>query len=217
MTIKNILFDLDGTLTDSKEGIIKSIQYALEKVNQPTPSTHELHWCIGPPLIRSFDKLLGTKNFKLGEKAIKFYRERYNRIGKFENQVFYNIPETLYILQKRGFFLFVATSKPYFFAKQIMDHFELESYFEKIYGSELDGSLCDKTDLINHIIQKESLTRSQTIMIGDRKHDVIGAKNNNIRSISVTYGYGSLDELNNAKADFIVNTHSELPKILKTI
>ncbi len=217
MAIRNILFDLDGTLTDSKKGIIKSIQYALKKLNRSVPSGNELNWCLGPPLIQSFRQLLETDNFELAQEALALYRERYNRVGKFENQIYDDIPKTLNILKENGFSLFVATSKPYFFTEQIMNHFELASYFEMIYGSELNGDLCDKTDLINHVIQNESLDRQQTAMVGDRKHDILGAVNNHIKSIGVTYGYGSEDELRKAGADFLVSRHLDLPELLKDI
>ncbi len=149
----NLLFDLDGTLTNPFQGITKCISYALEKMGNPSPPREELIWCIGPPLKYSFAKLLRTDNKDLVEKALAFYRERFGTVGLFENEVYEGIPEALETLQAKGHRLYLATSKPRVYAERIMDHFGLTRYFNHIYGAELDGTRNDKTSLISYILQ----------------------------------------------------------------
>ena len=139
-----------------------------------------------------------------------FYRERYSSIGLYESEVYRGIPEVLEILQQKGHALYVATSKPTVFAEQIVDHFNLKRYFKCIYGSELDGSLCDKTSLISHIVYAESISASETIMIGDRKYDIIGAKHNGINGFAVLWGYGTKEELEASGAHTFIKYPREL-------
>lgn len=206
----NLLFDLDGTLTDSFEGITKSISYALERMGIPPPPREHLGWCIGPPLRRSFMKLLGKADDKLAEKALSFYRERFRTVGLFENRVYDGIPEALEALNIHGHTLFVATSKPAIFANRVVDHFSLRRYFKAIYGSELDGRRQDKTRLISHILERESIARPETLMIGDRAQDMIGAKANGLQAIAILWGYGTKDELNASGARSFIATPQEL-------
>ncbi len=203
MPVTHILFDLDGTLTDPKSGITRSIQYALQRLHAPVPAIEELTWCIGPPLLESFPILLNTDDPVVAKQALTLYRERFSTLGKFENDVYPDIPELLERLHDQGFHLFVATSKPRVFAVDIVEHFDLTTYFTGIYGSELDGQFCEKTMLLPHILRHESLDPLNTIMVGDRKHDILGAKSCNLRSIGVLYGYGSREELHEAGADFL--------------
>lgn len=212
-TPTTILFDLDGTLTDPKEGILRSIGYALTTLGRPVPEESDLLWCIGPPLMESFRQLLDTTSEQLVSEALRLYRDRYNRSGKFENSVYPGIPETLDALKQTGAALYIATAKPTVFADQIAAHFELARYFTKIYGSELSGERSNKKELIAHIIQSENLDPTGTIMVGDRYHDMIGAKHNGITAIGVTYGYGSFVELDQAGADVIVNRPEELQSV----
>ncbi len=214
MEIKNILFDLDGTLTDPKLGITRSIQDALEKLGRSVPPVDELVWCIGPPLLESFPVLLKENDPSLAKKALSLYRERFGRIGKFENEVYPDIPDVLAQLCGQGFKLFVATTKPYIFARDILEHFDLSIYFTGIYGSELNGQLCDKRELLPHILKQEALDYKTSVMIGDRKHDILGAKSCRLRSIGVTYGYGTPQELLAAGADFLAESPLELPDFL---
>ncbi len=193
--IMNLLFDLDGTLTDPFPGITKCISYALNKLGRQSPPRESLRWCIGPPLKDSFTKLLASDDNKLVEKAIGLYRERFSAVGLFENQVYEGIPEALEALLENGHTLYVATSKPVVYAVRIIDHFGLHRYFKVVYGSELDGTRGDKTSLIAHILQNESISSSATIMIGDREHDMIGAKANRISGYGILWGYGSQKEL----------------------
>ncbi len=209
-----ILFDLDGTLTDPVEGITRSIQYALEKLGKPTPDSEDLHWCIGPPLVESLKRLLADTGSGQVQEALLIYRERFSKIGKFENKVYDGIPEVLSLLNEKGFSLFVATTKPRVYAIDIIKHFDLAPYFNRVYGSELNGDLVDKTELINHIISNEGIDKNRVVMIGDRSHDIIGAKNNGLTSIGVTYGYGTREELLDSGADRLATSPSDILKIL---
>ena len=206
----NLLFDLDGTLTDPFTGITKCIGYALDMLDRESPPTESLHWCIGPPLKDSFAKLLASDDDVLTERAIAFYRERFGTVGLFENEVYDGIPEMLEALQKSGHTLYVATSKPVVYAERIIDHFGLHRYFKGIFGSELDGTRSDKKSLISYILQRELMAPSETSMIGDREHDIIGAKENGIFGFGVLWGYGTKDELENSGANAFFKTPREL-------
>jgi phosphoglycolate phosphatase len=211
----NLLFDLDGTLTNPFQGITTCIAYALERMGSTSPPKAELGWCIGPPLRSSFAKLLATDDVTLVERALGFYRERFGTVGLFENKVYEGIPEALEGLRAMGHRLYLATSKPRLYARQIMDHFELSPYFTRIYGAELDGTRNDKTGLISHILEIESIAVSETVMIGDRKYDMIGAGENGVCGLGVLWGYGTRDELESSGASaFIENPHN-LPATFK--
>ncbi len=203
-----IFFDLDGTLTDPKLGIARSIQYALGKLDRAIPPEHELTWCIGPPLRASLKKLLG--NDDLADKALSLYRERFADIGIFENEIYLGIEDTLSVLSASGRRLFVATSKPSVYAERIIDYFKLKVYFERVFGSELDGRRSDKTDLLGYALQTTRVSPSQAIMIGDRSHDMIGARNNGMIAVGVLYGYGTEEELLDAGAHHICATPQRL-------
>jgi phosphoglycolate phosphatase len=212
-----ILFDLDGTLSDPKVGITRSIQYALAGLNRPVPTDDDLTWCIGPPLRQSFATLLQTSDLALLTRAIDLYRDRFARVGLFENTLYPEIPDLLQKLRGAGYKCFVATSKPQIFAERIIEHFQLTTLFDGIYGSELDGIRSDKCELLHHIIQLEQLSPQTTMMIGDRKHDIIGAKRHNLTTIGVTYGYGSADELNAHGADYLAHTPTEILTLLANV
>ena len=202
----NLLFDLDGTLTDPYIGISRCIAYAFDRLGCKIHDQTDLRRYIGPPLRDSFAKLLNTDAALLVEKALALYRERYGKTGLFENQVYDGIPGALKELQADGHTLFVATSKPEIYAKRIIDHFNLQHYFKKIYGCELDGTRGDKTSLIAYILQNEAILPSNAMMIGDRKHDVIGANANKVRAAGVLWGYGSREELTSSGAFALVKT-----------
>lgn len=206
---KNLLFDLDGTITDPKEGIINSILYALEKLNIYENNINELDNFIGPPLKNSFKNRYKLSN-EQAEKAIQFYREYFSDKGLYENKLYDGMKNVIEQLYNQNLKLFIATSKPTIYAEKILIHFNLDSYFTKIVGSNLDNTRTDKTEIISYLITKYSLDIHDTIMIGDRKHDIIGAKNNEVKSIAITYGYGSLEELNFCKPDFIIHNCKEL-------
>ena len=204
----NILFDLDGTLTDPKIGIIACIRFALSKLDIEIDKDIDLESFIGPPLRDTFRELCG--NDEIAENAVSIYRERFSTKGLFENQVYDGIPECLNRLIEKADSIHVATSKPTIYSERIIEHFDLSRYFNLVYGSNLDGSLSDKTDLLRHIIESEDLLPRHTVMIGDRSFDIIGAKNHGIRAIGVLWGYGTEDELSNAGADGLCNHPDEI-------
>jgi len=205
MDLEAIYFDLDGTLTDPKPGITRSIQYALQKLDHPTmPTEDELTWCIGPPLRASFVRLLGAETS--ADLAVSYYRERFSDVGLYENGVYDGIGEVLTKLGASGHRLFVATSKPHVFAERIIDHFGLRDHFERVFGSELDGTRVDKSHLLEYALKQASVDPARTLMVGDRSHDMVGAKNNGMKGIGVLYGYGTRDELLDAGAHHVCAT-----------
>lgn len=193
-----IFFDLDGTLTDPKPGITRSIQYALGRLDRAVPSEDELTWCIGPPLRASLQILLGGN--ELADQALALYRERFADIGLYENEIYPGIAAILAALAASRRRLYVATSKPHIYAERIIAHFGLADRFERVFGSELDGTRADKTELLRHALQVTDVDPSRAVMIGDRSHDMIGARNNGMTAIGVLYGYGSQAELVEAGA-----------------
>jgi phosphoglycolate phosphatase len=200
-----IYFDLDGTLTDPKPGITRSIQYALKQLEHHTiPTEDELTWCIGPPLRTSFVTLLGADHS--ADRAVALYRERFADVGLYENGVYDGIGEVLTALCASGHRLFVATSKPHVFAERIIDHFGLRGHFERVFGSELDGTRVDKSHLLEYALKQASVNPAKALMIGDRSHDMVGARNNGMKGIGVLYGYGSREELLGAGAHHVCAT-----------
>ncbi len=208
----NLLFDLDGTLTDPFEGITGCIAYALNALGLESPPVEELKWCIGPPLKSSFAVLLERQGADpgLAGEVLLIYRERFALTGLYENHVFEGIPDALLTLQQAGHLLFVATAKPEIFARQILAHFRLDHFFLNIYGSELDGTRSEKTDLIAYILEKESISPDHAWMVGDRSHDMIGAANNGIGGAGVSWGYGTRIELDRSGALVIFENPTEL-------
>ena len=215
--MRNILFDLDGTLTDSSLGITRCVQYALERLGRTAPPADELLFCIGPPLLESFAVLMPDGSPDLPRQAVLHYRDRFDAIGKYENHVYDDIPEALAELRTQDCRLFLATSKAEVFARQILDHFGLTPFFTGIYGARLDGSLCDKGELIGHILEKEGLDRDQTLMVGDRKHDMIGAAVCGIGGIGVTYGFGSVEELTAHGAAHLAHEPLTIPRLVSRL
>jgi phosphoglycolate phosphatase len=191
----NILFDLDGTLTDPKEGIVASIEYALVSLGHSVQANENFERFIGPPLRTSFSELLDTQDLPLIETAVARYRERFREIGMYENRVYHGIPRALESLCRSRSRLFIATSKPQLFAEQILEHFDLARYFIAVYGCDLDGSLSEKGQLIAHILAAEQLHDVDTLMVGDRHHDACGAIANGIAPVGVLWGYGTYEEL----------------------
>lgn len=210
-----VCIDLDGTLTDPELGITRCIRHALAELGRTALDDTDLTWCIGPPLLGSFERLLGNKHD--AALALEIYRQRFGEIGLFENKVYGGIPKALTALGAAGDRLFVATSKPTVYAKRIVNHFGLEAYFEDVFGSELDGMRTDKTDLLGWIVQRKALAATDTVMIGDRSHDIVGARNNGLRSIGVLYGFGSRNELAEAGADKLCHRPEEIPAVMATM
>lgn len=209
-----ILFDLDGTLTDSSLGIINSIKYALKKYDIIIEDTAMIRKFLGPPLHESFKEFCGFNDDKVIE-AVSFYREYFSTKGILENQVYYGITNLLEHLVDNGKRLIVATSKPQKYTDRIMEYFDLAEYFAFIAGSNMDGTRSKKADVIKYALQQCNITdMSKAVMIGDRKHDIIGAKSVGIDSIGVEYGYGDYDELRSSGATYIVKTVDELEQLL---
>ncbi|MGI9224900.1 MAG: HAD hydrolase-like protein [Woeseiaceae bacterium] len=206
----NVYIDLDGTLTDPYEGISKCICYALERMGFPMPGDAQLRSFVGPPLLDTFTPLVGEE---LAPKALEHYRERFSDVGWLENIPYDGIHDALAALTEAGNRCFVATTKPHVFARRIVEHFEMAQYFSDVYGSELDGTRTDKTELLEYAQAKRSVKRKST-MIGDRYHDIVGAANNGLRAIGVTYGYGSAEELTAAGAACLAASPQDLPGLV---
>lgn len=209
-----LLFDLDGTLTDPFVGITESIRHALIELGWPAPEPEALRWCIGPPLYETFPVLLETGDSALVARAVGLYRERYIDVGKFENSVIGGIPQVLDELGGRDLTLFVATSKPASYARDIVEHFGLMRHFRSLHGSAMDGTNSAKTDLLEHLLRSESIDPSRAVMVGDRRHDVEGARANGVRSIGVLWGYGDRDELEGAGADWIAEKPGDITNLV---
>ena len=206
----HIYFDLDGTLTDPFEGITKSILYALEHFDAVPPNGEKLRDCIGPPLQVTFTELVGAGQ---AGRALELYRERFADVGWRENIPYAGIHEALGILQSAGNTLFVATTKPWIFAEKIVEHFAMGNFFTAVFGSEFDGTRVNKTELLRWALPQNSTGRTAT-MVGDRKHDIVGALDNGMDALGVSYGYGSVEELTASGARQIVHTPSELCTVL---
>ncbi len=200
MAIKSLFFDLDGTLTDSREGIVKSLKYAIQGLGMGPIPDERLTSFIGPPLQDTFTLLAGSSNRELIEKGMMLYRKRYSDTGMFENRVFDGIVPLLSALEARQYNIFVATSKPRIYAEPILDHFKLSGYFKRIYGQEMDGTRRHKDELISYILEQEGILADTAVMVGDRLHDIQGAKANQVAGIGVTWGYGTAAELEAAGA-----------------
>ncbi|WP_189438825.1 HAD hydrolase-like protein [Pseudovibrio japonicus] len=208
--MRTLLFDLDGTLTDPFVGIVTSVQHALEKLGRDVPPAEELAFVIGPPLTETYRQLLNTEDEALIYEGIRLYRERFTTVGLYENERYDGIIEVLQAAKDRGDRLFVCTSKAWVYAEKIVAHFEMDDFFEKTYGCELDMTRSNKVDLLAYLLEQEKLDASQCIMIGDRKHDIIAAKKNGVRSIGVLWGYGSEEEFAECGTDTVVGSREEL-------
>ncbi len=209
MQQRTVLFDLDGTLTDPREGITRSVQYALSKLDIHEPDLVALEHFIGPPLLQCFMYTYSLSEARAWE-AVNHYRDRFREVGLYENQLFDGVIELLQLLQSQGRTLYIATSKPTVFASEIARHFDFARYFKAIYGSELDGTRTNKVELIAHLLEQEGLDPADTLMIGDRKHDLIGAHSNGVRAVAVGYGFGSLEELSSERPAHHVQTLAQL-------
>lgn len=196
---KAILFDLDGTLTESGDGITRSVQYALEKIGKPEPDVEKLECFIGPPLKQQFMNYAGIDE-ETAVQAVEFYRERYAITGIYENRLYQGVEEMLGELKRKGYRLAVASSKPEFYVMQILDYFRIYEYFDVIVGSEMGGARSKKAEVVEEALRKLDLQdhRDQVIMVGDKEHDVLGAREAGLSCIAVEYGYGTKAELDAA-------------------
>lgn len=209
-----ILFDLDGTLTDPGEGITNSVAHALRRFGIEPPPRQELYKFIGPPLYESFERFFDMSS-EDALRAVEYYREYYRDRGIFENLVYDGIPQLLSRLKAAGKKLIVATSKPDIFAEQIIEHFGLSGYFTYIAGATLDGSRILKADVIAHAFDACGVTDlSRVIMVGDREHDVLGARAMGVDCIGVLYGYGDLEELESSGAAYVAASPEEVGQII---
>ncbi|WP_310833145.1 HAD family hydrolase [Paenibacillus pedocola] len=214
--LKSILFDLDGTLTDPKEGITRCVEYALNKFGIAVDHLDLLLPYIGPPLYDSFVQIQGLSEEQAAQ-AVVYYRERYSTIGMFENSVIPGIPQLLEALQGMGYTLYVATSKPTVFAEEILRHYRLDGYFKLVAGSNLDGTRSKKREVIQYVLDQNAIPPEEALMIGDREHDIIGAKGCGVASVGVLFGYGSEEELSSSGADYIASTVEEINEIISRI
>jgi len=205
-----LLFDLDGTLTDPKAGLLGCVRYAFEKLSVPCPPDDVLCRFVGPPLRAMFATLLNTSDKLVIEEAVHLYRERYEGKGVYENHAYEGVDAMLADSKQVASTAFVATSKPTVFAERIVQNLGFRRHFAGIYGSALDGRFDDKAELLSHLLAEENIVPRHAIMIGDRAADVIAAKANGISSIGVLWGYGSADELEDAGADELCSTPGDL-------
>lgn len=209
-----IFFDLDGTLTDSSEGITKGIIYSLEKFGIKEGDPQKLFKFIGPPLKSSFMEFYGFSEEDT-QKAIVYYREYYRKKGLFENRVYDGMEDVLIELKQAGKKLVVATSKPENFAKSILEHFGLSDYFEYIAGSGDDNTRTKKAEVIEYALESCGIeNREEVLMVGDREHDIYGAAQTGIESMGVLYGFGNRQELETAGADYIAETVKDISRII---
>lgn len=209
-----LLFDLDGTLTDPMEGITRSVQYALKHYGIWEPDRRKLCPFIGPPLKQGFMKYYGFEA-KKAEEAVEVYREYYKRQGIFENFVYPGIPEMLEALKSGGQKILLATSKPEVFARQILEHFDLDRYFDFIGGADMGEARAQKGDVIRYVLEENGIADvSQAVMAGDREYDILGAAENGIDSVGVLFGYGSRRELEMAGAKVLAETVENLGHLL---
>lgn len=204
--MRALLFDLDGTLTDPFEGISRCYRFALERMNVEVGPDFNFREWIGPPMQDAFGALFTSERIP---EAISHYRMRYSSIGLYENSVYDGVRDLLEHASK-GARLFVCTSKPTVFATEILRHFDLESYFEGVYGSELDGRFSHKPELLANLLANEGIAGEDAVMIGDRRHDVIAALENGATAYGAAWGYGTLEELREAGAHAIFSTPAEL-------
>jgi phosphoglycolate phosphatase len=208
-----VLVDLDGTVVDSRSGIISSYQFALQRLGVQVPNATDLEWVIGPPSRRSFPKLLGPGLDV--EEAVRLYREHYADHGIFDAAVYNGIVEALVeIRSSLSGRIFLCTAKPLPYARRIIEHFRLGHLFDGLYGAEFGDRFDDKGYLIAHILEIEGLDPRRAVMIGDRDNDVRAARRHDIPSVGVLWGYGSADELSGAGATVLCHAPCELPSIV---
>lgn len=209
-----LLFDLDGTLTESAPGIIQSVRYALDRMGIHETDRDQLYSFIGPPLVESFKRVYGLSEEKAWE-AVQYYREYFADRGMFENDLYPGIFSLLQDLGDRKYTLAVVTSKPQVYAEQILDHFRISTYFDFVIGSSLDGTMMHKSDLITHALKVYSeINKEKILMIGDRRYDVQGAHANGIDAAAVGYGYGNREELAESQPRYYLENVNELIKLL---
>lgn len=217
MSALTLLFDLDGTLTDSRAGITASLRHALGKVGRACPDDDALVTYIGPPLRGTLSTLLDTKDTALIEEAVAHYRARYDDVGLFENRVYHGVPEMLEATARLAPAMFVATAKLKHAAVRILDHFDLARHFAGVYGAEPGGRFDAKVDLLAHLVDSRIIQAGTAVMVGDRASDILAARINGIRSIGASWGYGDPGELGAAGADLLCESPLALTACLRRL
>ncbi len=194
-----VMFDLDGTVLDSKLGIFRSAKYAMDALSLPMPSEEAMMEFLGPPLSDGFAQVCGVREEQVAD-AVRLYREYYNGGGKFEASIYDGVRELLVSLKEQGRCCCITTSKPHVFARQILEHFGMADCFDGIYGAEMDGTRGKKSEVVAYCLQQQGMTAADAVLVGDRHFDVNGAKALGIPCVGVLYGYGTKDELEKAGA-----------------
>ena len=215
--MKYIFMDLDGTITDSAEGILNCFEYALNHFGIKAESRADLEQFIGPPLKRSFMEGFGFEEDKANE-AVAKYRERFKAVGMYENEVYEGMEQALQSLKEAGKVLIVATSKPEHLAKEILAHFKLDVYFEDICGSCDDFNRNEKDEVIRYALDKHGITNPEDVlMVGDRKFDVLGAAKCGLKCMGVLYGFGDREELESAGAAYVAETVEDMARMFVSL
>ena len=210
--MQTVFLDLDGTLIDPKVGITASIQHALRELGVEVPTADELTWCIGPPIWGSFEALLGP-GADLDE-AVALYRERFSTEGLYEADVYDGVGELLEGLRETGAGIWIATSKAQVYAQTILDHFGITPWVDGLFGSEMDGTRSDKSDLLAYALSETTTEPARAVMVGDRRFDIFGAKNNEIASVGALWGYAEDGELHLAEPDALAGHPEEVIELL---
>jgi len=212
--LSDVLFDLDGTLTNPKEGFVKCTQYALKQLGKSSLDDEYISSLIGPPLHSTFVKLLNSNDDDLIVEAIGLYRKRYSEVGIFESEIYPGIKELLALLHKNSYRLWVLTFKPVIWTEKIIRHFSFDKWFSGIFGPTLDERLFDKIELVESALIDTEMVPADTVIVGDRKEDIIAGKANGTVTIGVTYGYGSEEEIVNAAPDHICSNPYEIQNVI---
>jgi phosphoglycolate phosphatase len=212
--ISHIFFDLDGTLANPQESILRSFQYALEGLGRAPIADSEVFEYIGPPLRPSFAKILSTGNKALVEKAVSLFRDRFSREGIAEYDIYPGITALLSELCRNSYNLWVVTAKPKIYADKIIRQLELDRWIGEVFGPDLDGQLDDKTELVAHVIGHLNLVPSSIAMVGDRREDIMAGKSNGTLTLAVTYGFGSQKEIADSAPDFTCQHPTDILRVL---
>jgi phosphoglycolate phosphatase len=212
----HLLFDLDGTLTDSREGIVRCYQHALAELGRAAPPASDLAACVGPPLAACFRSLLETDDRNTIENAVASYRRRFEERGMFENALYPGIADAVAALTGEGHRLYVVTAKPAVYATKILKHFAIDAFFQAVYGPEMGQRYFDKAALVETALRTSGIPPVAACMAGDRSDDVAAAKENGVHAIGVTWGYGGHDELTRSGADVLIDSAAEFLSYIRT-
>jgi phosphoglycolate phosphatase len=212
--MKSVLLDLDGTLTDSRDGIVGCLEYALSQSGVAVPSAETLAGYIGVPLRNIFRDLMGNPGPDAVEAAVRLYRERFNSVGMYDNRLYPGVLDMLEGIRDKGWLAYVVTSKAEAASRRVVSHFELDRFFAAVHGSDMDGARADKGELIQYVLETESVRPADAVMVGDRSNDVKGALANGVPAVGVTYGYGTRDELMESGATWVCDEPCSVLRVL---